>query len=337
MITQTYHLRFLSPLHVSSGGFGYESTETFIRSDTLYSAVCSVAAQIYSKEVLNRVFLSTPKSAIVVSSAFLSHSDSLFYPKPLSYFPANFDALEYTQQKAFKKVKFVEQSLLNELLNDGEKDFPLSSNDSKDKIKSGCWKQDAFANSNLYEMLEIPRIVTDRVSTATQIFHYAEVHFAEQAGLFFVAQFDTEEAQKCFTTALYVLADTGIGGDRSVGKGRFEVTKISQTFVPKVEKANASLLLSLYVPTETELSAIDLQKSHYNLVTRQGWVSNHTHRRQTVRAFAEGSVLCFKSSAISLQGEHLCVLDQANNRNLAHHIYRNFCAISLPICLNTSN
>ncbi len=338
MLTYCYHLRFLSPLHVSSGGFGYESTETFIRSDTLYSAICTIAAQIYPNEVLNKVFLNTPKSAIVVSSVFPRHKDTLFYPKPVSYFPANFDELEYTQQKNFKKVQFVDTALLEQLLNDDQKTFPDKKVDKEVDIKSGCWKTDAFDDNNgLYKKLEMPRIVTDRLSTATQIFHYAELHFSEDAGLFFVAQFDNKEAQEYFDTALRVLADTGIGGDRSVGKGRFEIVKTSKVAdLPKSQNPNAALLLSLYVPTETELAAIDLQKSYYNLVTRQGWVSNHTHRRQTIRAFAEGSVLYFKDEhpIPVLQGEQLCVLKQEQHSTLTHNIYRNFSVISLPIYLN---
>lgn len=290
MTTYLYKLRFITPLHVSANGSNYEDAEALIHSDTLYSALCSVASQVYQNTQWVSVFLNQNESRIHISSTMPYFKDSLFLPKPFSFSPGNFDQWDYSIQKAWKKVAFFSWDAFREAIIEGR---PIEEKEVKNQVSSGAFSHQAAAlpPGKLFEFREVPRVTLDRISNSSTLFFYGDVTFIQDAGLYFLAKFADEEAKSIFETLLRILGDTGIGGDRTVGKGLFEVVESKTVELPDSEKGNAYLLLSLYTPKLEEMQILDIPRSFYQIKTRQGWVSNKTFRRQTVRAFTEGSVL----------------------------------------------
>jgi CRISPR type III-A-associated RAMP protein Csm4 len=111
-----------------------------------------------------------------------------------------------------------------------------------------------------------------------------------------------------------------------VGKGLFEV-KVESKQLPVTDEGNANLLLSLYTPKTEEISFLDTKKSYYQIKTRQGWVSNKTFRRQTIRAFTEGSVMVtMKNEKIEGRLQEVLPISFCG-----HPIYRYMRAFSIPI------
>ena len=70
------------------------------------------------------------------------------------------------------------------------------------------------------------------------------------------------------------LSHYGIGGDRSIGKGRFKISEISDFEIKTPADANARMSLSLYRPTEAELKQFlqgeQKKLMHYKLEDRLG-------------------------------------------------------------------
>ena len=332
---KAYKLKFHSSFHIDSGSAVDGSSETFIRSDTLFSALVSAARKFYGDEVALKLL--EPK-AVILSSAFPFYKNELFLPKPLHFFPK--DLKEYEMIKVFKKVKFISMDLLLKILKNekiNEEYF------NRDYIIDGCWRmikneKDKDQEDKIYKEREIPHIVMDRVTNQTQIFYKTEVYFHKNAGLYFIAEVKDELIKK-FETVLRFLGDEGIGADRTIGKGLFEVEEVQNFNIDLNQQTDYYYSLSLYSPTKEEFDQIDPKKSFYDFIIRGGWVFNNTLNRKSLRMFVEGSVLKITNKQKPV-GCLYKVLEQKNYENdLMYDIYRSGQALFLPIAggLNGDN
>lgn len=96
----------------------------------------------------------------------------------------------------------------------------------------------------------------DRVSGGTGeglLFFESETFFSAGAGLWCVAAVDGDETRHWLQAAFRYLSDTGLGANRSVGKGHFEITLEDEITLPSAaENANAIVSLSRYLPNQGE-------------------------------------------------------------------------------------
>lgn len=327
-----YKLKFHSSFHIDTGTVVDGPSETFIHSDTLFSALVSAARKFYGDDVALK-FLE-PK-ALVLSSAFPYYKNELFLPKPLHFYPKNLQ--EYEMIKVFKKAKFIAKEHLQNILigqNIDEKYF------SNDYILDGCWrivknissknKKEDEEEDKIFRVQEVPHIVMDRITNQTQIFYKSEVYFNKNSGLYFIAEVQNDLLQK-FETVLRFLGDEGLGADRTIGKGFFEVEKISDFSLSNNIEADYYYLISLYSPTKEEFEQIDPRKSFYDFTIRGGWVSNNTLNRKNLRMFVEGSVLSMKNKQRPLGCNHKVLEKNDYPNDLQFDIYRSGQAIFFPI------
>jgi CRISPR-associated protein Csm4 len=296
-----YRLTFPDGLHLDAGTYGFENTEVNIHSDTLFSALCCAAVLLDGEEGVLAL-----KEKAHISSAFPfarykvkdkdEWKDDYFFPKPLT--PRDFDFPNYSDEKKFRKLKYLNQSLLEA---DLAGNLPLADFDEK-RVKDGCWlaAEPDDEDFRVFKLSERPRITTDRTTQAAEIYHFSEVHFNEDGGLFFLADFDGDaKFKKQFESYLRLLGDEGIGADGTVGKGFFEIAVDENVEIKTPDDANAFLMLSLYNPLEKEVPKILPKVSSYEILTRRGWASAPgiaTWRRRSLRMFGEGSVLRFENN-----------------------------------------
>lgn len=324
---KAYKLKFHSSFHIDSGTAVDGSSETFIRSDTLFSALVSAVRKFYGDDVAQH-FLEP--NAVILSSAFPFYKDELFFPKPLHFFPE--DLKEYEMIKVFKKAKFISKDLLLEIL-EGKK--VRDQFFDKDYILNGCWRvnkniKDKNDVDKIFEEREIPHIVMDRLSNQTQIFYKTEVFFNKNAGLFFIAEVKDELLQK-FETVLRFLGDEGIGADRTTGKGLFEVEEIQNFNLNSNTQSDFYYSLSLYSPTKEEFEKINPRESFYDFTIRGGWISNNTLNRKSLRMFVEGSVIKLIDKQKPLGRIYKVLEAKDYPTDLKYDVYRSGQAIFLPI------
>jgi len=328
---KAYKLKFHSSFHLDSGTAVDGPSEIIVKSDSLFSAICSAANKFYGYELVE-TFLQP--QAVIVSSAFPFLKDELFLPKPLNYYP-NID--DYEMIKEFKKIKFISKDFLELILRDNV--IPGSFL-NKDFILNGCWRnRKNDAEDLIFKTSENPHIVVDRITNSTQIFYKTEVYFAKNAGLFFLADVRDDILQK-FEAVLRFLGDEGIGADRTIGKGLFEVEEIKNFFLSPSKGYDSFYSLSLYSPTESEFNSILAKESFYDLEVRKGWVFNNTLRRKALRMFTEGSVFKFNSSPPPPIGSIQKVLNKNDYpTDLSTDIFRSGQALFLPFSgdLNGNN
>ena len=92
----------------------------------------------------------------------------------------------------------------------------------------------------------------DRVAGATvegMLFYSNELHFAAGTGLWCLVRASAADAERLIRPALRYMADTGLGADRTAGKGQFDIELGPAPALPDAgQAANGWLTLSRYLP-----------------------------------------------------------------------------------------
>lgn len=344
-----------SPTHFGELGIGMEETSERVRSDSLFSAWVTAYARLWGKDAVAELLQNFPisssddpdrsplKPPFSLSSTFIFQErgdKTLYYlPKPLKFplgYPVGED-LDFT--KTYKSLAFLPLDLWHRWYQ--EKGF--TPNDSDDLInyakkhlvnalcKAGTSYEDAFKHHT------VPKIAVDRTTRATNLYHVGFVHFQwekNSSGLYFLLHFPEENPtlEDRLRSALNILGEEGIGGERSSGAGRFEAEWLplpdEWESVVNFSSAQYHSLISTF--WDSPISPDLLNDASYELKERGGWISSPSSgqqlRRQAVRMFTEGSVF----SAVP-QGKLVDVTPNGRLKFQDHPIYRSGISMSLPI------
>ena len=286
----TYYLDFRSPLHLGRRGVGLEATEISIPADTLFSAICQTWRSFYGEESLTN-FLAQYETDVPfrLTSTFPFAGDVRCFPKPL--IDLNVEMADDARKK-LKKVRFLSERRFRQIVDGEEVAFVPNHLINGEQL----WiHDDDQCSSTVWKMDKRPRVTLDRQSSASEIWHLNAVKFGEGCGLWFGAEFDTEETQRRIETTLRVLGDTGVGGERSAGYGLFDLRgKLAESKLE--QELDRFVTLSPIFPRDADELERLIQGDNigYTLEERSGWIGSAEGsglRRQQVWMFAEGSVL----------------------------------------------
>ena len=306
----------LTPLHIGTGQENYDFSSSALHSDTLSSAIASIrASEGHTDDVES--FL----QSFVISSAFPFVGDVLFFPKPQGKLDVHvMDSEEYPSRKIIKKLRYLEYPLWNKVIQ-GE----------HLEVKS-CQIKDAFlVSADKVETFEIPyasqvnqRVSVSRLENApSEPFFFEWTFFNPNAGLFFVLDTPDNASRDEIVELLKRLGEIGLGTDRNVGGGKFNVENTILNF-EKVKDANAQMMLSLYIPTSDELPVLNIQDSRYELLLRSGYIAGSSEpdfyhlRKKSIYAFNVGSV--FRTDTIPT-GKVVDMKPKWNDDRM-HSVYR---------------
>ena len=132
-----------------------------------------------------------------------------------------------------------------------------------------------------------------------------------------------------------MLSDNGIGTDRNIGGGKFDVEFIDIDILPTIQNPTSSMILSMYIPTKDELNSIDLEKSKYDLHLRGGYISGSEFeqfrhlRKKSIYMFGPGSVF---ATTQPLSGK-VVDLRPVWNDDTMHCVYRSGKPFVVPVKL----
>jgi len=330
-----FKLKFVSPLHIGTNRPGFESSDEILHSDTLFSALVNCWSQLYPDD-LNLFFPKEAKSLVIpffaISSAFPYMKERLYFPKP--YLPLDIPK-EITEanpnlSKKLKSITYFSQTLFEKVISNEEIRISTDWISADGRFAHSKTLSKREAGEIPFVMVDVPRIVKDRMTDEATPFHFTRIQFYKDAGLFFLAKFQNDEWEKKFTAVLRLLGDTGIGGDRSVGHGLFQVKLIDDIDICTPKEPSHFLTLSLYHPTVAEAKNINMEAS-YQIVERKGWIfsgNSKPLRRQAVRMFREGSVFPGKAETC---GDTIIVLKKQPELNLHHDVFRFGQALVVPV------
>lgn len=303
------------------------------RSDTLFGAICWGIRRSDGEEELEEVLarFSEGDPPFMISSAFpyLGDGSELLLPKPISSRPSvevsekeDIEAVkklkrtEYLPAEVFSKVSSGElserelfESYKGDISIDGE-DYRLS---SQFLLPDG--RQEPFSK------YETPGISVNRLTGSTDgnLFHRKGVKFAEDSGMYILADGETDYVKR----GLALMQDEGIGGGSSVGKGhyRFKGPR-SDSIGIEVGYDSTFCTLSLCIPDEDEIDGF-FNEGYYRTETRKGVIENSMTSpdsiwKRKVLAVGEGSVL--PPSSEGTPGHNPVVADHFEN-GVQHYGY----------------
>jgi len=286
--------------------------KTQLRSDTLWGMLCWAIRNVYGKQKLEDFIAAyEPNNENVdtyaLSSCFpyiqTGETKTHFFPIPK--LPPKHRKLE---AKTF-------EDCVTEMngRKDEKKRIYLTQTDFEAVLKTGELPQPKPPQKDGGQPLKQPKIeafpitrnTIDRIRGGTfqaegggQLFHVDEYHIQSKNeqenikhGLFFLAKGNID----LLRGALNYLQHTGLGGDRTVGKGWFKI-HIEDFILNEPKTANACTTLSLYHPNEAEINDIetgDDRVLNYKLEMRAGRLGFLNYKqvmKNAIMMFEEGSV-----------------------------------------------
>ncbi len=301
-----YRLTFTSPLHIDQRGTGkFETVDSYIQSDLLSAAILSAWAEMEPHHKEER-FENPP---FRLSSAFPYFGDLYFLPRPMGSRSLSLSKEQLSENKKLKKTQWLEKTLWEKVATHAEN---LTKTDelifltnglavAKTKLQQTLEHLHQIDN-NYREMIEglvlwkqeiLTRLAMNRFTGSSaegQLYDFARIWFAQQAGLYFLARFDNPQLhQSHFEAALSWLGDTGIGSDRSSGNGLFKWEKKDYHFDSQLDLKKA-IALSVVIPDPiVDIQEGWLTEATYDFMRRRGWVAGTTWRKDGIRMFKEGS------------------------------------------------
>ncbi len=324
-------LHFQTPLHLSKGGSDYDESRQWLSSDTLSAALVACAVQISNRKLSDdevEKFL----AGFQVSSAFPFFGEEYFFPKPL------LDGLEIDDpdlRKTEKQVAWYGKSWFEKWLNGSTERFGKAdlSENCRFLSDSKTARETPFIRTNVEQRVVVPRDGSGE-DAEPMTFYQERVYFERRdldkpdkpsAGLFFLYKITDEPQRMLFDAALRLLADNGIGTDRTTGNGAFEFEKTEISLrLPDPTVATRHIALSLYCPKQEELDEPMLQLSGYQLIERGGYLASPAEenwtawRKRSVWMFREGSVF-----PMPLAGRWVDLQPSIfKNQALAHPVWR---------------
>ena len=314
-------IRLRSGMHLGEREGWLEGTGVLPLSDTLFSAFCNGYGLLYGDGELTDLLQAFLDDAppFRLSSAFPKWKGLYFFPAPLNQIAA---------EKDVKKIRWIEKAGWERLLKGETVDEVIKTSSFQYIPKPGPNQgKDADDPSEPWKILETPRVGLDRTNNhpGERYFHFGQVHFRPEASFFFLADVGSEEVWGRLKAVWRLLADEGIGGDRSVGKGLFHTPSFDVLRLSLPDRAKNQALLSLYYPGTSETGVVG--EGYYEFMERKGYLyspASQGLRRNTVRLFKTGSVF---PSPRPLRGRLMDVTPEIFTR---HRVYRYGIALSVP-------
>ncbi len=313
-----------SPLHIGTGRDNYDSSMTNLQSDTLTAALAAVRAQQGETDDLE-AFL----QSFSMSSAFPYSGRHLLLPVPQGRLSVSVRGEhDYQYRKLLKKVRYVDRSLWLRLLAGEHLELDRGQIQGEYILEEKTSQDLLISKSQVSERVGVPR---DQGSKS-EPFYFEWRFFDGNSGLFVLTDAQDEKLRELLQL-FEALGQEGIGTDRSVGGGKFDVAGAEEWIIEEPTNTDAMMLLSMYIPTEDELAAIDMDHSIYSIALRGGFIAGSQNedfrhlRKKSVYMFDVGSILHVRQV---LNGK-VVNLRPAWNDSLLHPVYRSGKPLCLPV------
>lgn len=256
-------LRPRSPIRV--GGLkGFESYDELIHSDTIFGAVANAIA--YLNLDINEFIEKTRNGEISLSSALPYKGNELFFPPPMV--KPEVDGNEKDFMKKYRK-SFLRRDAFENVLK-GER---VSDNSSMANIE------------HFVHYVDIASVTLDRITKNSGLYIYTVITLKKGCGLYVLVDSSDGDFKKFVRPAFKLLADEGIGGNRTTGFGHFDF-EVEDLSIKSVE-SDYFATLSLAVAERHNLVS-------YDLIKRGGYVFSRTGKDVLKPLFfmlREGSVV----------------------------------------------
>lgn len=318
-------LHFNSPLHLSKGSDNYASSDDFLHSDTLKSALFVCYSQLFGD--MSHHFFDQFK----LSSAFPFYKENCFFPRPLINLSIEIKEQNSSQIKKLKKIQWLEKNLFEKCIHNEHTQVSLDNFSKNGKFVSLNFN--TTDKPFIYLTNEQSRVKINYDEDA-EPFYFERIYFEKDAGLYVLVQCSEDFLYSALLPAFELLGQNGLGSYKTIGNGQFEPYLQSKKMTLRVPAVSEYLLnLSLYCPSSEEVqNKIQTKNTFYQLIKRGGYIANPenqskmTWRKKSVYMFQEGSIF----HANHLEGK----LADLAPENFEHSIYREGRAVFIPVVIS---
>jgi CRISPR-associated protein Csm4 len=309
MADRTFRLALSAPLHVGDIGIGVEESLPYLPSDTLFSALVITWLEMNQHALVANLLTDfAAQPPLLLTSCFPYAGPVHLLPRPL--LPVHPEG----GGKGYKRVHWVSSQIFARLINGitpGEL-TDLWNNANREGAASGLLQdgrvwvtsaerteiaaglhQEERQTLTLWASEKRPHVAIDRITSRSNLYHVGAVRFTTGCGIWCSVRGETAWVERT-AQALRLMADSGVGGRRSRGYGRFTLNEAKPMALPAVNGGSHQVLLSRFAPTEAEMALLRAPGASYGLVTVGGWSQNLRNipiMRQKVRFLSEGSVI----------------------------------------------
>ncbi len=342
---QPVALHFPQGLHVGADGVNLEEAGVDIPSDTLFSALVDIWSRTGGDADLWTRPFRNGEPPFLLSSAFPFAGEVRFYPAPVDLqLLRPPDRSEETVGKPLKRVRFLSEGMLRRVLSGhglpeflpGPGEPPAKHSDDQYAIRlqngalcllkeevrrlpcrlrlnvhGGKRPLPLLYRQAVWRTERTPRVIVDRINSASNIFHAGRTRFAPGCGLWFGVQWrdpDTAVGDRSglsyregLEQSLAFLGDEGIGGERNAGYGAFTSKWGAAFHLRDPQSGGIAWLLSRYLPAPAEIpQSLGDPRTAYKLVRVGGWaraLQGADQRRKQINFLTEGSLIAWPSSA----------------------------------------
>ena len=265
--------------------------DRLFHSDTLYGALTGAMALLDSREEWLAATAQNPDgSAVRFSSLYPWQEDLLYVVPPQTVWPPS------SGRARWQDARFVALPVVAALLAQQPVDEEKWGLDAPSRCLTPLNKQGPFRSTSR------SFAAVDRLTHGSVLVHQQEcLEFRPRAGFWCVVDFASEEASARWNgpvrSAFRLLADSGLGGQRTQGWGHFRLPEFRDGALAELlglthevsEQTSQYWMLSLFSPAEADQVRWD--EGHYSLTTRAGRVAGSGAAKRNVRMVTEGSVL----------------------------------------------
>lgn len=273
-----YKMDFHTALHIGSSRL--TEAEYHIPADTLFSALCHEALLLSGEEGIERMVELCKADKLRFTDAFPYHDNTLYIPKPLLEIQKEKEG-DSSEKKSYKKLKCIPMETLGAF---AKGDFRVA--DELAALKE-IGKSEQRAMTAVFE------------ESDAKPFSVGVFRFNENWGLYFIVGYKEDSDLEFLEALLMSLEQSGIGGKRSSGLGKFSLKygTVPENMVKLLttDRAGVKFILLTTSMAEEETLPEVMKSAHYTVVRRGGFVSSTTHSPTLVRKkdffmFGSGSV-----------------------------------------------
>jgi CRISPR-associated protein Csm4 len=287
---------------------------SFPQSDVLFSAIINIWTKVYGNpdSIINRF----KADEIKLSSAFFylkeGNRSIRFLPKPIVANLARSD-----NHKKLKRIQFVSEELLaNGILPDQWLNTGICTLIDNQFI---CLKSEVPSGvSSIYSEKLLTKVKVHTTEIEHRLYNQANVQFSMQENnietgyYFFLDEKLPDDEKDKLYTVIRLIADEGLGGDRTAGCGLFEGVRMENISFPKTHDGYF-FTLSLSNPSKNEKDAFLFQQ----IVTRGGKKFDSRTQLKYVNMIAEGAII-YNGPMRNLSGRIVDISPQNNGTFLRY-------------------
>ena len=293
------------------GDTGLDDSSDLLHSDTLFSALanvyeCALSGAEKFVDLVEKGKLSFSSGLYAMIKKDSQSQPILFLPKPIVKYSNTED------RKRHKNIKYISLGvweMFSKTFNaqefDSRLDFSTLAEVGNEFV---CFNNElggnpeAFKNSSFRSFTTNPKVKVHTTLQEDRLYHETTVQFnsfvaaGQEYGGAYCVLFEhdlTGQEYMEFLAAMRIMADEGVGGQRSSGKGQFrEVREVNIDIPYSEEEASAYLGLSIVSPADdNEFEALE----RYELFVRGGgslgWRGEGEKHRKQARFVKEGALM----------------------------------------------